>query len=133
MVDDRADLGADIAFEGPATLTIEGRPGALRRALDNLVANALAHGGRARVTLVRGAARLQVHVDDDGPGLPPHELERVFAPFYRLEASRSRDTGGVGLGLAVARDVARAHGGEVVLANIPGGGLRATLSLPAAA
>jgi signal transduction histidine kinase len=62
--------------------------------------------------------------------VPPHELERVFAPFYRLEASRSRSTGGAGLGLAVARDIARAHGGDVVLVNRPGGGLRATLSLP---
>ena len=131
MVDDRADLGADIALEAPAALAIEGRPGAVRRALDNLVANALAHGGRARLTLAPGPSRILVHVDDDGPGLPPHELERVFAPFYRLEASRSRDTGGVGLGLAVARDIARAHGGDVVLANRPGGGLRATLSLPA--
>jgi signal transduction histidine kinase len=131
LVDDRADLGADIALEGPASLTIEGRPGALRRALDNLAANALAHGGRARLTIAPGPSRILVHVDDDGPGLPPHELERVFAPFYRLEASRSRDTGGVGLGLAVARDIARAHGGDIVLANRSGGGLRATLSLPA--
>ena len=131
LVDDRADLGADIALEGPASLAIEGRPGALRRALDNLVANAVAHGGRARVAVLPGPPRILVHVDDDGPGLPPHELERVFAPFYRLEASRSRDTGGVGLGLAVARDIARAHGGDIVLANRAGGGLRATLSLPA--
>jgi signal transduction histidine kinase len=131
IVDDRADLGADVALEGPASLVIEGRPGALRRALDNLVANALAHGRRARLSLAADPARVMVHVDDDGPGIPPHELERVFAPFYRLEASRSRDTGGVGLGLAVARDIARAHGGDVVLLNRPSGGLRATLSLPA--
>jgi signal transduction histidine kinase len=131
VVDDRADLGADIALAGPDSLVVEGRPGALRRALDNLVANALAHGHRARLSVAAEPARILIHVDDDGPGIPAHELERVFAPFYRLEASRSRDTGGVGLGLAVARDIARAHGGDVVLLNRPAGGLRATLSLPA--
>jgi signal transduction histidine kinase len=132
LVDDRIDLGADIALEGqaPAGLVVEGRPGALRRALDNLVSNALAHGTHARLSLDADAERIRIHVDDAGPGVPPHELERVFAPFYRLEASRSRSTGGAGLGLAVARDIARAHGGDVVLVNRPGGGLRATLSLP---
>ncbi len=69
-------------------------------------------------------------VDDDGPGIPTEERENVFAPFYRLERSRNRDTGGVGLGLAVARTVAREHGGDVTLANIDGGGLRARLELP---
>jgi len=88
---------------------------------------------RARARLVASEGRVDFVVEDDGPGLPEDQLERVFAPFYRVESSRSRDTGGVGLGLAVARDVARAHGGDVVLANVPGGGLRATLSLPAAA
>jgi signal transduction histidine kinase len=71
-----------------------------------------------------------VAVDDDGPGLPEEELERVFRPFYRVEQSRSRDTGGVGLGLAVARTVFRAHGGDVSLANRPPGGLRAAVTLP---
>ncbi len=135
LVDDRIDLGADVALEGadappPGGLVVEGRPGALRRALDNLVSNALAHGTHARLSLEAGAEHIRIHVDDAGPGVPPHELERVFAPFYRLEASRSRSTGGAGLGLAVARDIARAHGGDVVLVNRPGGGLRATLSLP---
>jgi signal transduction histidine kinase len=133
LVDDRSDLGADIAFDGPDTLAVEGRPGALRRAIANLMDNALAHGTRARARLSAADGRVDFVVEDDGPGLPEDQLERVFAPFYRVETSRSRDTGGVGLGLAVARDVARAHGGEVMLANMPGGGLRATLSLPAAA
>lgn len=133
LVDDRSDLGADIAFDGPDTLAVEGRPGALRRAIANLVDNALAHGARARARLSAADGRVDFVVEDDGPGLPEDQLEKVFAPFYRVETSRSRDTGGVGLGLAVARDVARAHGGEVTLANMPGGGLRATLSLPAAA
>ena len=71
-----------------------------------------------------------VHVDDEGDGIPEEELEKVFRPFYRLESSRSRDTGGTGLGLSVARTVFRAHGGDVVLSNRPEGGLRATVTLP---
>ncbi|MFM8992149.1 MAG: sensor histidine kinase [Alphaproteobacteria bacterium] len=126
-------MGADISFDGPDALAVEGRPGALRRAIANLMDNALAHGTRARARLVASEGRVDFAVEDDGPGLPEDQLEKVFAPFYRVESSRSRDTGGVGLGLAVARDVARAPGGDVVLANVPGGGLRATLSLPAAA
>ncbi|HZF34953.1 MAG TPA: ATP-binding protein, partial [Candidatus Angelobacter sp.] len=71
-------------------------------------------------------------VDDDGPGIPAAEFERVFAPFVRLEGSRNRQTGGVGLGLSIARTIARDHGGDVILANRPAGGLRATIVLPAA-
>src|SRR5207237_661988 len=85
------------------------RPLALRRALRNLVENAVAYGGRARVTLRREAGEAVVTVEDDGPGIPEDELERVFEPFVRLEGSRSRETGGVGLGLAIARSVVRAH------------------------
>jgi signal transduction histidine kinase len=73
---------------------------------------------------------LRIAVDDEGPGLPDTELEKVFEPFYRIESSRSRDTGGVGLGLAIVRQVARGHGGDVVLENRTGGGLRAVLWLP---
>jgi two-component system, OmpR family, sensor kinase len=88
------------------------------------------YGGAARAALVSEPGRIVVVVDDDGPGIPAEERENVFAPFYRLERSRNRDTGGVGLGLAVARTVAREHGGDVTLANIDGGGLRARLELP---
>ena len=69
-------------------------------------------------------------MEDDGPGIPPDELERVFEPFYRGEPSRNRETGGVGLGLPIARNILRAHGGDVALANRPSGGVRATVTLP---
>ena len=130
LVDDRSDLGAALSYEGPTALVIEGRPGALKRALANLVDNALAYGLRARILLRAEAQSIAVEIADEGPGIPQAELGKVFAPFYRLETSRSRQTGGTGLGLAVARDIARAHGGDVVLANRPAGGLTATLSLP---
>lgn len=103
---------------------------ALRRGFGNLIDNAAKYGQRARVCLAIRADCIIVTIDDDGPGLPEDELERVFRPFYRVEQSRSRDTGGVGLGLSVARTVFRAHGGDVGLANRPQGGLRATVNLP---
>jgi signal transduction histidine kinase len=114
-------------------LLFDGQPVALRRGLCNVIDNALKYGQRARVGLSVAADGITVTVDDDGPGLPEEELERVFRPFYRVEQSRSRDTGGVGLGLAVARTVFRAHGGDVRLENRPEGGLRATVTLPRAA
>ena len=82
------------------------------------------------VEALQDSGTLRITIDDAGPGLPEHELERVFEPFYRLESSRSRETGGVGLGLAIVRQIARGHGGDVVLENRAGGGLRAILSLP---
>jgi signal transduction histidine kinase len=130
--DARPELAEAIAFEGPDRLTVRARPIALKRAIANLVSNALAYGGAARLRLdppAGGAVRLSV--EDDGPGVPEAELEAVFAPFRRLEASRNRETGGTGLGLTIARNILRAHGGDVVLANRPGGGLVATASLPA--
>jgi signal transduction histidine kinase len=94
------------------------------------VDNAVKYGQRARVQLLASESAVTVHVDDDGPGIPREEQERVFAPFVRLDDSRNRDTGGTGLGLTIARTIARAHGGDVSLANRPGGGLRVTISLP---
>jgi signal transduction histidine kinase len=119
------------SLDGPESLVVEARPVSLKRALANLVGNALAYGGTVRATLLPpsgGVATL--HIDDDGPGIPPAELERVFLPFHRLEGSRNRATGGIGLGLPIARDILRAHGGDVMLTNRPGGGLRATVTLP---
>jgi signal transduction histidine kinase len=123
---------ADLAIELPvgADAMLDGQPVALRRGFTNLIDNALRYGKRARVTLTRDDGNLVVHVDDEGDGIPEEELEKVFKPFYRLESSRSRDTGGTGLGLSVARTVFRAHGGDVVLSNRPEGGLRATVTLP---
>jgi signal transduction histidine kinase len=106
------------------------RPLALTRCLSNVVENAVKYGQRARVRLLASANSVTVEVDDDGPGIPREQQERVFAPFVRLDDSRSRDTGGTGLGLTIARTIARAHGGEVALVNRPEGGLRVTITLP---
>ncbi len=130
--DARPELPADaVSYAGPDRLTVTARPVALKRALTNLVANALNYGGTARATLMPPQdGQVALHVDDDGPGIPPEEVERVFLPFQRLEPSRNRETGGMGLGLPITRNIARAHGGDVTLQNRPGGGLRATLILP---
>jgi signal transduction histidine kinase len=130
MVDDYADLGQAVSLHAPEALRITGRPQALRRAIGNLVENALKYGGQAAIEISQEDGSLRIAVDDEGPGLPDTELEKVFEPFYRIESSRSRDTGGVGLGLAIVRQVARGHGGDVVLENRAGGGLRALLWLP---
>jgi signal transduction histidine kinase len=130
LVDDYADIGESIRLQAPESLLFSGRPQALRRAIGNLIDNGLKYGSQVRVEAVPDSGCLRITIDDAGPGLPEDELERVFEPFYRLESSRSRETGGVGLGLAIARQIARGHGGDVVLENRPGGGLRASLSLP---
>ncbi len=130
MVEDMEDMGVDCAYSGPQTLVIEARPAALKRAIANLLDNAVKYGGGARLELSPLADEIHLVVDDDGPGIPEDDFERVFAPFVRLEASRSRDTGGSGLGLAVARAAIRAQGGDITLANRPEGGLRVTVSLP---
>lgn len=128
-----ADLraqGADIRYDGPADATVEGDASALKRAFANLAENAVRYGRCARIALSAVVGEIRVTVDDDGPGIPEAELEKVFAPFYRLDPSRSRETGGVGLGLSVARAAVLAHGGRIWLANRPEGGLRATVVLP---
>ena len=130
VCEDSPDVELTIEPAGTETLLLRGQPVALRRGFCNLIDNAVKYGEHARVGLSVGADSITVAVDDDGPGLPEEELERVFRPFYRVEQSRSRDTGGVGLGLAVARTVFRAHGGDVSLANRPPGGLQATVTLP---
>lgn len=130
---DFSDLGHDVSMEGPEHLYLSVRPVSLRRALRNLVENAVRYGFRARVRLERTATGVVIAVDDDGPGIPDDKLEEVFAPFTRLETSRNLETGGVGLGLATARSIVRAHGGELTLANRPGGGLTAAIHLPVAA
>jgi signal transduction histidine kinase len=119
-------------------LHIEGHPVApfvgvaslLKRGLANLIDNAVLYGGHATVRIEDSAAQLVLHVLDEGPGVAEAELERVFEPFYRLETSRSRATGGTGLGLGIARNIARTHGGDVVLLNRAEGGLDAVMSLP---
>src|SRR5215468_2418016 len=132
LCDDLAELGCDVAFSDGERLPYRCRPEGLRRAVRNLVQNAVRYGQRARVTLRRGGDGIEIAVDDDGPGIPEAEFERVFAPFVRLEGSRNPATGGVGLGLSIARAIARDHGGDIRLENRVGGGLRATIGLPVA-
>ncbi len=130
LQNDYREAGGEVRIEGRASSPYVGRPGALRRCLVNLVDNAIRYGRRATVSVEDGPGALTLRVRDEGPGLPPEQLERVFEPFYRAEASRSRETGGTGLGLGIARNIARAHGGELLLRNRPEGGLEATLTLP---
>ncbi|MDP6954229.1 MAG: ATP-binding protein, partial [Alphaproteobacteria bacterium] len=106
------------------------RPAALRRAFRNLIENAASHGERATLHLEADTEAVTVTIDDQGPGIPEADLERVFTPFTRLDEARGQDTGGMGLGLAIARTILRAHGGEVTLANKAEGGLRAVVRLP---
>ena len=132
LCDAVTDAGAKAAYHGVPAVTYHGRPVALKRVFANLIDNAVKYGGAADVTLSVTDAGVAVTVDDDGPGIPEGQMEKVFAPFYRLEGSRSRDTGGVGLGLAAVRSIVRSQGGEVRLANRDAGGLRATIELPRA-
>jgi two-component system osmolarity sensor histidine kinase EnvZ len=123
--------GACIELDLDSDLSVPARPGALKRCLANLIDNAVAHGERVRVAARREPAAVEIAVDDDGPGIAPEHYEDAFRPFSRLDATRTRNPKGVGLGLAIARDVARAHGGDVILRPSPLGGLRASLRLPA--
>lgn len=122
--------GAEVAIEGAAARPYVGRPQALKRCLGNLLDNALKYGKSALLLVDDAPERLIIRVRDHGPGIPEPELERVFEPFYRLEGSRSRDTGGTGLGLSIARQIAQAHGGSLNLHNLEQGGLEAALTLP---
>jgi len=127
---DAQDTGGKVAMEGAASRPYVGRPQALKRCLGNLLDNALKYGSAATIRVEDAAERLTVRVRDGGPGIPERDLERVFEPFYRLEGSRSRDTGGTGLGLSIARNIAQMHRGTLTLHNPEGGGLEAVLTLP---
>lgn len=127
-----SETGPPVVFTGVGPVVTALRRTPVRRALRNLMENAQRYGRGARVGLHRGERTAEITIDDDGPGIPPGELERVFDPFARLETSRSRETGGIGLGLSIARAILRAHGGDVALSNRSGGGLRATVTLPLA-
>ena len=123
--------GARIGFAtAEQSLVVPLRRDAFRRALTNIVANAQRHAGRIDVTLNRRRGRVEIMVDDDGPGVPADRREDVFKPFFRLDPSRNTETGGVGLGLTIARDILRGHGGDLSLGDSPLGGLRAMLQLP---
>jgi len=132
VMDEAAETGADAAVEWSERTVVDGDPIALKRLVTNLVDNALKFGSRARGRVFCESGMAIVEVDDNGPGVPEGDIERAFEPFHRLEGSRSRETGGAGLGLAVVRAIARGHGGEVTLENRAEGGLRARVSLPLA-
>lgn len=127
---DLADAGRAVSYDGPDRLTLRARPVALRRVFENLLDNALRYGEEAAVSLRHADGRAEVRIDDRGPGIPEALRERVFDPFFRVEASRSRDTGGSGLGLAVVRAIVQRHDGDIALEDRPGGGLRARVALP---
>ena len=130
VIDEVAETGGAVVVERGEKIVINGDPLALKRLIANLVENALKYGGSARGRVFAEAGQAVIEIDDDGPGVPAPELERVFEPFFRGEPSRNRETGGIGLGLAVVRSLARAHGGDVVLLNRSEGGLRARVTLP---
>lgn len=130
ICEDASDAGEPVAFSGPRGVTISCRPTALRRAISNLVDNAVKYGGSAAVSLSSETERVVIAVEDEGPGIPPSQREKVFEPFYRIDSSRDPDTGGVGLGLSVTRSIIWEHGGEISLASRMGGGLSVRLELP---
>ncbi len=130
VVEDFVALGAPVTFAGAERVTLSLRPSLIRRAVRNLIENAVKYGGMAAVRLEVSKTDVAIVVADQGPGIPEDKLEAVFDAFTRLETSRNRDTGGAGLGLALARAIAREAGGDVLLANRPDGGLDATITLP---
>jgi signal transduction histidine kinase len=133
IVDDMSDAGLDVAMDPAPSVLVECQPSALKRAITNLVDNAVKYGRKARVALRTSAEDAEIAVDDEGPGIPEDELARVFQPFYRVEGSRSRESGGVGLGLAIAQLLVQRNRGSLALQNRPSGGLRAMIRLPRSA
>ncbi|HET9122097.1 MAG TPA: ATP-binding protein [Acidiferrobacteraceae bacterium] len=130
LVRDRLECGQQVHWSSPgAPIPIRGKREALKRCVENLVENAVKYAGSAELRLERSGMSLRIVVLDEGPGIPEESLEQVFEPFYRVESSRSRGTGGTGLGLCIARDLAQTFGGRVRLANRVPRGLEATLTL----
>jgi len=130
LVCDYLDTGQPVSLQGRVGAPVMTRPHALRRVIANLVDNALKYAGAAEVDVGEDAGAVVIGVGDRGPGIPETELARVMEPFYRLEASRNRDTGGTGLGLAIARQLAESIGATLTLRNREGGGLEAEVRLP---
>lgn len=127
---DYADAGRQVTLSAREGLRATTRPRALRRLLGNVIDNALKYAGTAEVSATADETSLCIRVSDRGPGIQEDQLEAVFEPFFRLEASRNRDSGGTGLGLSIARELCATLGGTLVLANRAGGGLEARLVLP---
>ncbi|OKA19525.1 two-component sensor histidine kinase [Pseudomonas versuta] len=130
VIDDYSDQGIAVAFSGPPHLVYLGRPVGIKRMTTNLLENAVKYARHPRIELINGKCSICIEVSDEGPGIPDSELENVFVPFFRLEPSRNRDSGGVGLGLSSARAMARQHGADLLLRNRIGGGLIAQVELP---
>ncbi len=131
VVSDARREGARIGLTAPAAgLVLNLRPDGFRRALANVIGNAQRYGGEIEVSLQIRGSHVDVLVDDNGPGIAPDQREEVFRPFFRLDESRNPETGGTGLGLTIARDIMRSHGGDLTLDSAPAGGLRAILRLP---
>ncbi|WP_306029989.1 ATP-binding protein [Stappia sp. MMSF_3263] len=132
IAEDYRDMGRPVAFDPPAgRIVVSCRPLSLKRALRNLIDNAVRYGGEAELSLHAGAGSVRIAVADRGPGIPEDRLNDVFEPFVRIEESRSEETGGIGLGLSIARSIVHAHGGTLELVNRPQGGLEARIMLPA--
>ena len=130
VTDEFADRGDDVVLQAGPPLATEGDAASLKALIGNLVGNAVKYAGHAETLLYRDRDMVVIEVQDRGPGMKPDDLVRAFEPFFRAEQSRSRDTGGIGLGLASVRAVARAHGGDATLETRPEGGLRARVTLP---
>ena len=131
VADDARRKGRQVALHVERSLVLPLRPNAIERCLANLVENAARHGSRIEISAARREDMILVAVEDDGPGIPEDQREAVFKPFFRLDSARNPGTGGAGLGLAIARDVARSHGGDIRMGEASLGGLRAELRLQA--
>jgi signal transduction histidine kinase len=130
LIEDAGETGRGVRLEGAIERPYLGRPLALKRCIGNLLSNALRYGREVEVSVQDSAQSVTLRILDSGPGIPTDAIEKIFDPFFRLEGSRGRDSGGTGLGLGIARDIARAHGGDLMLSNRPEGGLIAELRLP---
>lgn len=136
VVDDFADQNKPCTYSGPERFVLTVRPVSLKRAIRNLLDNAISYGGSAHIKLIpadpgEGDVHI-IEIEDQGPGIPEADIERIFEPFVRLEASRNKETGGIGLGLAIARSIIKGHGGAIQAQNKQEGGLKVTISLPVA-
>lgn len=130
IVDDMADAGMPVKMQPAEPIVYNCQPDALKRAIRNLLDNAVKYGKAVNAAIQTTPKTIEIIIDDEGPGIPEQKLSRVFDPFYRLEESRSRETGGVGLGLAIAQSIVRTHRGEIALSNRATGGIRARIALP---
>lgn len=130
IVDDMADTGLPVTMRPSAPIVVDCRPVSLKRAVRNLLDNAVKYGKEAKVAITTSPGSVEITIDDEGPGIPQEEITRVLEPFYRIEQSRNPESGGIGLGLAIASAVVDAHGGKLTLSNRPSGGLRASIVLP---